>query len=117
MVLDVNKKYLKEEQYKSSKNLSARIVIHQKFRTNPESFYGWIWKNYEIKNSLKILEIGCGTGEFWLENYSKLPWRLFGETAIYLTHMPGLLSLSASVLQHRQHPSGRQWRCTVSGAG
>jgi ubiquinone/menaquinone biosynthesis C-methylase UbiE len=73
MVLDVNKKYLKEEQYKSSKNLSARIVIHQKFRTNPESFYGWIWKNYKINKPLKILEVGCGTGEFWLENYSNLP--------------------------------------------
>jgi ubiquinone/menaquinone biosynthesis C-methylase UbiE len=73
MVLDVDKKYLKEEQYKSSTNLSARIIIHQKFRTNPESFYGWIWKNYEIKNPVKILEVGCGTGEFWLENFSKLP--------------------------------------------
>ena len=72
MVLDVNKKYLKEEQYKSSKNLSARIVIHQKFRTNPESFYGWIWKNYEINKPVKILEVGCGTGEFWQENNSKL---------------------------------------------
>jgi len=72
MVLDVNKKYLKEEQYKSSNNLSARIAIHQKFRTNPESFYSWIWNNYEIKTPIKILEVGCGTGEFWLENHSKL---------------------------------------------
>lgn len=73
MVLDVNKKYLKEEQYKSSKNLSARIVIHEKFRTNPESFYGWIFKHYEINKPVKILEVGCGTGEFWEENNSKLP--------------------------------------------
>lgn len=73
MVLDVNKDYLKKEQYKSSSNLEARIAIHQKFRTNPESFYSWIWNHLNIKEPIKILEIGCGTGEFWLENYSKLP--------------------------------------------
>jgi len=73
MVLDVNKEYLKKEQYSSSSNLEARIAIHQKFRTNSESFYGWIWKRLDVKEPIKILEVGCGTGEFWLENYSKLP--------------------------------------------
>jgi len=73
MVLDVNKKYLKEAQYKSSNNLQARIAIHQKFRTNPESFYSWIWKKLDLKKPQSILDIGCGTGEFWLENHAKLP--------------------------------------------
>ena len=53
MVLDVDKKYLKERQYKSSGNLEARIAIHQKFRTNPESFHKWIWNNLKIENQLK----------------------------------------------------------------
>jgi len=73
MVLDVNKDYLKEHQYKKSDNLEARIAIHEKFRTNPESFYGWIWNQLKPTKPLKILEVGCGTGEFWIENYSKLP--------------------------------------------
>ena len=52
MVLDVDKKYLKEHQYKSSGNLEARIAIHQKFRTNPESFHKWIWNNLKIDKSM-----------------------------------------------------------------
>ena len=73
MVLDVDKKYLKERQYKSSGNLEARIAIHQKFRTNPESFHKWIWNNLKIDKPIKVLEVGCGTGQFWIENYSSLP--------------------------------------------
>ena len=73
MVLDVDKKYLKERQYKSSGNLEARIAIHQKFRTNPESFHKWIWNNLKIDKPIKVLEVGCGTGQFWVENYSSLP--------------------------------------------
>ena len=49
MVLDVNKNYLKNEQYKSSNNLESRILIHQKYRTNPESFYGWIWSKLNLE--------------------------------------------------------------------
>ena len=73
MVLDVDKNYLKERQYKNSGNLEARIAIHEKFRTNPESFHGWVWNNLEISKPLKVLEVGCGTGQFWIENYVHLP--------------------------------------------
>ena len=52
MVLDVDKNYLKERQYKNSGNLEARIAIHEKFRTNPESFHGWVWNNLEISERL-----------------------------------------------------------------
>ena len=69
MVLDVDKNYLKERQYKSSGNLEARIAIHERFRTNPESFHGWIWDNMELSQPMRVLEVGCGTGQFWTENY------------------------------------------------
>ena len=62
MVLDVDKKYLKEQQYKSSGNLEARIAIHERFRTNPESFHKWIWDNMKINQPIKVLEVGCGNG-------------------------------------------------------
>ena len=73
MVLDVDKNYLKKHQYKSSGNLEARIAIHEKFRTNTESFHKWVWNNLKISQPIKVLEVGCGTGQFWTENYDSLP--------------------------------------------
>ena len=72
MVLDVDKNYLKERQYKSSGNLEARIAIHERFRTNSESFHAWVWNNLKISKPLKVFEVGCGTGQFWTENYKHI---------------------------------------------
>ena len=44
---EISKKYLKEKQYSTTKNLEARIKIHQ-FTTNKYSFHEWIFNQYEI---------------------------------------------------------------------
>ncbi len=72
MSLKIDKDYLKNKQYKKSNYLEARIAIH-KYNTNSDSFYGWIWKKMNISDPVSILEIGCGTGSFWKENFSNLP--------------------------------------------
>jgi len=72
MSLAINKDYLKDQQYKSSSNLDARIAIH-KFNTSHESFYSWIWRKLEINKPVSVLDIGCGTGSFWAENLPHLP--------------------------------------------
>lgn len=71
--IDITKEYLKEKQYKQSQYLEARIAIHKKFSTNPESLHTWVWDRIHIQKPVKILDIGCGTAEFWKENYNKLP--------------------------------------------
>ncbi len=73
MTEEINKKYLKEKQYKSTKYLEARIKIHQ-FTTNKIGFHEWIFSQYDlseiskIKEEIKILDVGCGTGVFWKKN-------------------------------------------------
>lgn len=74
---EISKKYLKEKQYNTIKNLEARIKIHQ-FTTNKYSFHEWIFDQYDLSQfnnkEIKILDVGCGTGVFWkknLENFNK----------------------------------------------
>jgi len=69
---EISKKYLKEKQYSTTKNLEARIKIHQ-YTTNEYSFHEWIFKQYNLdvfqNKEIKILDVGCGTGVFWKKNF------------------------------------------------
>ena len=46
---EINKKYLKEKQYKSTKYLEARIKIHQ-FTKNKIGFHEWIFNQYDLSD-------------------------------------------------------------------
>ena len=59
-----NQKNVKE-QYANAGNLKARISIHQKYSTNKMGFGNWIFSNYKITHGMKVLELGCGTGDMW----------------------------------------------------
>jgi len=59
---------LNKEQYADSSKYEARIFLVRKFKTNPQSKFAWIFSFFPEKENLKILELGCGTGLFWLAN-------------------------------------------------
>lgn len=59
-----NQKNVKE-QYTNAGNLNTRISIHQKYSTNKMGFGNWIFSNYKITPDMKVLELGCGTGDMW----------------------------------------------------
>ncbi|MGL6108429.1 class I SAM-dependent methyltransferase [Romboutsia sp.] len=57
-----------KEQYNNDNNLNKRISIHDKYSTNKLGFGNWIVSNYDISPDSMILELGCGTGDMWLEH-------------------------------------------------
>jgi ubiquinone/menaquinone biosynthesis C-methylase UbiE len=60
--------YLTQDQYKDASNLDARIAIHQKFSTNPQGWFNWIFDTLvKLPAESKILELGCGSAEMWKE--------------------------------------------------
>lgn len=63
---------LNNSQYSSSKKYEARIYLSRNFKTNPESKYEWIFDHFPTNNNLHILELGCGTGLFWLANRNSI---------------------------------------------
>ncbi|MBD5081206.1 MAG: class I SAM-dependent methyltransferase [Ruminococcaceae bacterium] len=57
-----------QEQYKTGDNLNTRISIHKKYSVNKTGFGNWIFSHYKLTPDIKILELGCGTGDMWKEN-------------------------------------------------
>jgi ubiquinone/menaquinone biosynthesis C-methylase UbiE len=55
-----------KEQYASSKNLEARMSIYQ-YSIDTKTFSEWLTEQITPDNHVKILELGCGTGDLWKE--------------------------------------------------
>lgn len=71
--------YLKSDQYKDSSNLDARVVIHQRFSTNPYGWFRWVFDALlKLPTDARILELGCGHGLLWKENVKRIPagWKI-----------------------------------------
>src|ERR1700722_13084509 len=60
----INKQYLKDHQYQNANKLTSRRQLWD-FGTNPESLWNWVIKHYAFEPNSKILEVGCGSGNFW----------------------------------------------------
>lgn len=65
--------YLRNDQYKTDKNLGTRISLHQRYSINPVEWQSWVFDHAQIQKDTSILEVGCGRGDFWRENTEKLP--------------------------------------------
>jgi ubiquinone/menaquinone biosynthesis C-methylase UbiE len=53
-----------KEQYASSKNLETRMSIYQ-YSIDAKTFSKWLTEQIIPDNNVKILELGCGTGDLW----------------------------------------------------
>lgn len=65
---NINNTDVVKGQYKNAGNLNARISIHEKYSTNKQGFGNWIYAQYKIGASAKVLELGCGTGSMWADH-------------------------------------------------
>lgn len=65
--------YLLSDQYKSASNLSARIQIHRRFSTNKYGWTLWIFDHLQLPPESRILDVGCGPGNLWLDNLDRIP--------------------------------------------
>ena len=66
--------YLKTDQYRDSTNLDARVVIHQRFSTNPYGWFNWVFDALiKLPDDARVLELGCGPGYMWKECIQRIP--------------------------------------------
>jgi len=90
--------YLRDEQYRDDSNLRARIELHRRFSTNPQPWHRWVFERFEFPPEARILEVGCGAGELWLQNLDRLPE---GWTLTLADLSPGMLEKTREALGPR----------------
>jgi SAM-dependent methyltransferase len=59
-------------QYKTPRNLNARIQLHTRFSTNPYPWLQWVFERLQLAPGMRVLEIGGGPGNLWQENRQRL---------------------------------------------
>lgn len=62
-----------KNQYQNASNISARINLHQLYSQNKQGWFPWIYQQCNVKNNMKVLEIGCGDGTLWMSNLKRIP--------------------------------------------
>jgi ubiquinone/menaquinone biosynthesis C-methylase UbiE len=65
--------YLLTKQYNNSRNLKARMEIHERFSTNKQDWQRWVFDHFNIPAAANVLELGCGPGELWDRNRDRIP--------------------------------------------
>ena len=65
--------YLREQQYKTPANLSARAGLHERFSTAPGSWHHWLLDQLALQPNERVLEVGGGPGWQWREEPEQLP--------------------------------------------
>jgi SAM-dependent methyltransferase len=69
---------LRTTQYRDSRNLSARVALHERFSVNPLGWQQFVFDHFELPQTARVLELGCGMGALWRENAERMPagWRV-----------------------------------------
>src|SRR3954462_6193009 len=96
-----DRQYLREEQYKDSSNLDARIQLHTRFSTNPYNLFLWIFDHFELPEHARILEVGCGPGHLWRSNLHRVP---VGWEITLSDFSTGMVQEARESLSHCGHP-------------
>ena len=62
-----------KNQYQNASNISARIQLHNKYSTNTQGWFPWIFDQCHMAEHSTVLDIGGGDGSLLLENTEKIP--------------------------------------------
>ena len=73
MSLMQDSEYLRNDQYRTPDNLNARINLHLLYSTNHYGWFKWVFDQFNFEEESRILELGCGPGDLWLENHKRIP--------------------------------------------
>jgi ubiquinone/menaquinone biosynthesis C-methylase UbiE len=87
---------LPQADYQSSEPLNIRSRMQEKFSQRQVNWYRWVGETIHLKPSSRILDLGCGSGGYWLVN-ERLVSR---QAAVLLDTSPAMLHECQLILGH-----------------
>ena len=93
------------EQYKNAKNLNDRISLHEKYSSNKQGWFNWLFNQIDFSKVNRLLELGCGNGKLWQENRIDLRNR-----EIFLS------DISEGMVEEVRNKLGSDFNCIVADA-
>ena len=60
-------------QYRRSDNFDARVRIYRLYATTRPTWLEWLFEQIGLADGERILEVGCGTANLWIENARRIP--------------------------------------------
>jgi len=60
-----DQEYLRTVQYGTPNRLNARTSLHTKYSTAEIPWFEWLRHQVDLAGEPQVLEVGCGTGQFW----------------------------------------------------
>ncbi len=89
------------DQYHDAANLNARIRLHARFSTNKYGWQAWTFDQLDMSPPNRILELGCGPGDLWLQNLERIP---AGWEIVLSDLFPMMLQKAVRALDDTSHP-------------
>jgi ubiquinone/menaquinone biosynthesis C-methylase UbiE len=67
-----------EEEFSDTSGIDRRNTLQEAHGTHPRSWSAWLFDRIHPLPDARILDIGCGTGDFWVENHRRIwdSWRI-----------------------------------------
>lgn len=61
------------DQYEDAENLNDRIALHERYSVAERDFRAWQFDQFDLSGEARVLGVGCGPAELWVENRDRVP--------------------------------------------
>jgi ubiquinone/menaquinone biosynthesis C-methylase UbiE len=68
----VDQKKLRQSDYNNAFKIDLRNEIQDSFGTNPTPWFQWVFNHIGMDKHAAVLDLGCGSGQFWQQNKERI---------------------------------------------